>query len=97
MTSDNKPPIFILWTRSFWAFLATAFGTLMLASDTFLDAGEPAIRAAVTVVSLVFDIDIDAVTLWVVDIAPIITLIIAAQQRSGQTRAYTWRLSKETL
>lgn len=74
-------PIFIGFTRSFWAFAATV--------ALIADQGEPIVRAIATLVAPMIGGDIDAWTQWGLDVAPIGTLLIAMQQRSGAVRPYT--------
>lgn len=74
-------PIFFAWTRSFWAFVATA--------ALIADMGEPVIRSIATLAATVVGGDADVMTQWGVDIAPLFTLLIAMQQRSGLARPYT--------
>lgn len=74
-------PIFFGWTRSFWAFMATAV--------LLLDQGEPFIRAVATLLATLFGADADAWTQWGMDVAPLVTLGFAAYQRAGAARPYT--------
>jgi len=93
----SPQPIFFLVTRSFWAFVTTI--------ALILDQGEPVIRALVALAATVCascGIDVDAVTMQVMEIAPLATLIVAMWQRSGgwgagEARPYTVRPSPETL
>lgn len=93
----DRTPIFFLVTRSFWAFVATI--------ALILDQGEPMVRALVVLAAAVCascGIDVNAVTLQVMEIAPLATLIIAMWQRSGgwgagEARPYTLRPAPETL
>lgn len=74
-------PIFIVATRSFWAFVATA--------ALIAEMGEPVIRAIATLVGTAFNADANALTQWGMDVAPLFTMLIAMQQRSGAARPYT--------
>lgn len=90
-------PIFFGVTWSFWAFVATI--------ALILDQGEPVIRALVSLASVICascGIDVDAVTLQAMEIAPLATLVLAMWQRSGgwgagEARPYTVRPAPETL
>ena len=83
------PPIFFGITRSFWLTVGTC--------ALILEQGEPAIRAlAQAVVLLSGTGDVDAVMAWVQTIAPVITTLLALQQRAGAARPYTIRLTRET-
>lgn len=74
-------PIFIGITRSFWAAVATA--------ALIADMGEPVIKAIATLIASVAGGDIEAMTQWGMDIAPLFTLLIAMHQRSGAARPYS--------
>ncbi|MBC7282589.1 hypothetical protein [Hoeflea sp.] len=77
----DRHPIFIGVTRSFWSAVAT------LALMT--EMGEPVVRAVVTLAAGVFGGDANALTEWTMTVLPIVTLILAMQQRSGAARPYT--------
>lgn len=77
-----REPIFIFWTRSFWA-------AVMTAGLTVSDMGEPAVRALVTLWVSILGGDVDQLTATWVDILPVFTLIVALQQRSGAARPYS--------
>lgn len=95
MTDTNVPdvaprPIFFAWARSFWAFLLTI--ALILT-----DAGAPAASALGALAAMLFGWDRDAAAQTAADLLPLLSLVIAAHQRSGAARPYTVVMSKETL
>lgn len=77
----DRNPIFIGVTRSFWSAVAT----LALMQDM----GEPVVRAAVTLIAAPFGADASAWTDWSMSVLPVVTLVVALQQRSGAARPYT--------
>jgi hypothetical protein len=74
-------PIFILSTRSFWAFVSTII--------LFLEAGEPVFRSVATLIATFAGGDVEVMTEWLVQVAPISTLLFAMHQRAGNARPYS--------
>lgn len=77
----ERAPIFIGITRSFWSFVAT----LALMQDM----GEPVVRAICTLAAGALGGDAGAYTDWSMTVLPVVTLLLAMQQRSGPARPYT--------
>lgn len=90
MTDATPKPIFFAWARSFWAFLLTI--ALILT-----DAGAPAASALGTLAAMIFGWDREAAAQTAAELLPLLSLLIAAHQRSGAARPYTVVVSKETL